>query len=116
MYIKVGKYMTQNEEKRYKITKIQKIDADIDEAKKTSAIYATLAGIYSLMSAGFCIESFYVDNPIKLIIGGAIGALTIYKMTNFANVRKEITELEKFRSQLTDTEKIDELDNTKRMR
>lgn len=92
--------MAQDEEKRYKIVKIEKIDKDIDEAKKNAILYAVLAGMYSITTAGFCFEAFYYDNPLKLIVSGIIGSLSIYKVINYVDVNKEIDELKKMRDEL----------------
>lgn len=91
-------------EKRYKIIKIEKIDKEIDEAKQNAILYAVLSGISSIMTAGFCFNAFYYDNPLNLLVSGIIGSLTIYKMVGYVNVNKEIDRLKKLRDELINEE------------
>lgn len=97
--------MIEEEEKKYKILKIEKIDKDIEDSKRTAALYAVLSGMYSIMTAGFGFEAFYYDNPVKLFVSGIIGACSIYKIISYGEVHKEIDKLKKIRDELIDDSK-----------
>ena len=85
------------EEKRYKI---EEIEEEISESKKNSVVYAVLSGTCSILTAAYMIDYVYINNPIQFAIGTVMGAIGIYKITNYINEEKKINNLLKLRDEI----------------
>ncbi len=84
----------ENEEKRYTITRIEKIDSQISEAKKRVAAVSIFVGTQALLTAWFIIDAYALDSTLELISGITMGTLGIYSA---ADLKREFNDLKKLK-------------------
>ena len=103
----------ENEEKRYTITKIDRIDNNISEAKRRVISASMFVGAESLTIAAFLVNSINANSPFGLISSVTLGALSIF---SYAGLKREINDLKKLkelRAKIVDEESKEEIRKVK---
>lgn len=95
--------MTNSEEKRYKIKKIEEYNSQISSMKSEKIKNAIVTAVFAIGTVVLLSSSCVYGNLIELAFGVGSGAISIFGLIYQSETKKHIKKLENEKNQLLDS-------------